>query len=143
MCKQDFLKGIKLLESCYRFKFSELDLKVWYSALKEIPFKTFTKAIGILIKTSKFMPSIAEILKQCESVEIANKATIVESMKKDGYFKNENEYQKILGWLSEGIIPKWFQENMNKYLTHQKLIVEKNTEGLEERNIVSKEFNEK
>ena len=141
MGKAEFLKGIKMIESFYRAEFNQEDLKLWYGALKEIPYEIYIKAIGNLVKTNKFMPTVAEILEQCKEVEIANKVIVVENMKKDGYFKNNNDYSKIIGWLADGIVPSWLEEDMKKYLKHQKLILEKNTEGLEEMEKILDEFN--
>ena len=140
MGKAEFLKGIKMIESFYRAEFNQEDLKLWYGALKEIPYEIYIKAIGKLVKTNKFMPTVAEILEQCKEVEIANKVIVVENMKKDGYFKNNNDYSKIIGWLADGIVPSWLEEDMKKYLNHQKLILEKNEEGLEEMDNILKEF---
>ena len=140
MGKAEFLKGIKMIESFYRAEFNQEDLKLWYGALKEIPYEIYIKAIGKLVKTNKFMPTVAEILEQCKEVEIANKVIVVENMKKDGYFKNNNDYSKIIVWLAEGIVPSWLEEDMKKYLKHQKLILEKNTENLEEMEKILDEF---
>ena len=140
MGKAEFLKGIKMIESFYRAEFNQEDLKLWYGALKEIPYEIYIKAIGKLVKTNKFMPTVAEIMEQCKEVELANKVIVVENMKKDGYFKNNNDYSKIIGWLADGIVPSWLEEDMKKYLNHQKLILEKNEEGLEEMDNILKEF---
>lgn len=141
MGKAEFLKGIKMLESFYQTEFNQEDLRLWYGVLKEISYEIYAKAIGELVKTSKFLPTIADILKQCEIVEINKKMMTIEKMKKGGYFKSETEYIKSLEWIEKGIIPKWFEEDMTKFISNEKLIVLKNTEGLEELESVLKDFN--
>lgn len=61
MTKEDFLKGIKLLTIAYNKEFTEEQIEVWYSILGEYKVDEFSKAIQELIKTEKFMPSIAHI----------------------------------------------------------------------------------
>lgn len=84
------------------------------------------KAIDGIIKTSKFMPSIAEILEKCEEEQKNYTYEIFEIMKKDGYFKRgaygelddmqaTRNYEKATMWLSKGIIPSWLLEDMQEY----------------------------
>lgn len=141
MGKADFLKGIKMLESFYKIEFSQDDLRLWYEATKEIPFKTFISAIGSLVKTNKFRPTIAEILERCESVEMDRKVKIIDLMSDKGYFKNDEEYFKSLDWIADKNVPDWLEKDMEAYSKNQKLIVEKDTEGLEELEEVLKDFN--
>ena len=79
-----------------------------------------------IIKTRKYMPSIAEIVELCDNTKIEVRNDIVEKMKEDGYFKSPNELDKIYMWLEEGIIPEWFKKDMmtyyNKMINKNKLI---------------------
>lgn len=77
--------------------------------------KTLNIAIKNLIRTSKYMPSLNEIICECESNKTHNANTILERMKKDGYFKNANELDKAYMWLAKGIIPTWLKEDMKAY----------------------------
>ena len=140
MGKAEFLKGIKMIESFYHTEFNQEDLKLWYGALKKIPYEIYIKAIGELVRVSKYLPTIAEILKQCELAKMDDRMKIIEGMKKSGYFKSDTEYIKSLEWIEKGIIPKWFEEDMKKFVSKQKLLVSKNTEGLEELEGVLEEF---
>lgn len=84
------------------------------------------KAIDEIIRSSKFMPSIAEILDKCDSLAKTYSYDILEKMKKDGYFKRgaygelddthaTRNYEKATMWLSKGIIPQWLLEDMIAY----------------------------
>ena len=83
--------------------------------LKDYNEETLNNAIKKIIKTKKFMPSISEIIDICEDEKIEQRNFIIEEMIKDNYFKNEREIEKVYLWISEGIIPKWLQEDMKKY----------------------------
>lgn len=77
--------------------------------------KTLNIAIKNLIRTSKYMPSLNEIIQECDSNKTHNANTILERMKKDGYFKSANELDKAYMWLAKGIIPTWLKEDMKAY----------------------------
>lgn len=62
--KKFFLGQMAILEAAYRnFKISDnkATLEVWYQSLKDIDETGLTKAVGTLIATSKFPPTIADI----------------------------------------------------------------------------------
>ena len=73
------------------------------------------------------MPSISEIIEVCENEKINERNLIIDEMIKDKYFKNEREIEKVYLWISEGIIPKWLQEDMKKYysklLENKKILI--------------------
>ena len=85
------------------------------------------KAIETIIKMKRFMPSISEIIEVCENEKINERNLIIDEMIKDKYFKNEREIEKVYLWISEGIIPKWLQEDMKKYysklLENKKILI--------------------
>lgn len=85
---------------------------------------TLNEVAKKIITTKKYMPSIAEILEICENTKVYVQNEIVEYMIQEGYFKSPNEIDKIYMWLGEGIIPKWFKEDMKKY--YSKMIGTKN-----------------
>ena len=62
MDKKQFLKGIEMLERAYNIKFDTKKLCVWYNALKNMTFESYIAKIDELIKTSKYIPNIAEII---------------------------------------------------------------------------------
>lgn len=84
------------------------------------------KAVDKIIATSKYMPSIAELLNEC-SVQAENYTnTILVLMLNDGYFKKSlygaindiqatRNYEKATKWVNSGIIPEWFLKDMISY----------------------------
>lgn len=73
------------------------------------------EATKTIIKTKKYMPTIAEIIEICDSTKVIVRNEIIEFMIKDGYFKNQREIEKTYNWLEKGIIPSWLKNDMYKY----------------------------
>lgn len=111
----EFTKIMKTLTMSYSKEFDEEMLQVWYMHFKDIKKEVLYKAVMEEIKTKKFMPSIAELLEECEKQKSNIKYAILEEMKKDGYFKTEYEYEKTAKFMEEGIIPEWLKKDMKKY----------------------------
>lgn len=84
------------------------------------------KAVDEIIRGSRFMPTIAEIIDQCRK-QIANRSTtILEFMKKEGYFKfgvcgelpidqQEKNYDKAIKFVEEKVVPTWLERDMKEY----------------------------
>ena len=88
--------------------------------------ETLTSAIKEIIRNNKYMPSLSEIIEQCEKSRVHQTNKIVEKMWEDGYFKkgaygelDESQayknYNKTLKFIEEGIIPEWLRNDMKKY----------------------------
>ena len=119
MTKIDFIKGMKLLQGSYSKDFTEDELQIWYIQFENINTDTFYKAINNIVRTSKFMPSIAEILEKCSEENNTKRFEIIDYMKEQNYFKEETEYNKAITWLEKNIIPEWFKNDMKKYYKKQ------------------------
>ena len=78
---------------------------------------TLLIAIKNVIRNNKYMPSLNDIISECEKNKTHNANTIIESMIKDGYFKNANEIDKAYKFIEENNIPGWLKEDMKKYIT--------------------------
>lgn len=61
MTKLEFLNGIEKIESAYNTKFDNNKLKDWYFSLNDIDYNRYICRIEELRKTSKYIPSIADI----------------------------------------------------------------------------------
>lgn len=120
----------------------ELDeetLKVWYGYFKDVPYDVMSKAIGEIAKESNSFPNAPIIRKKCDEINKSYLYSIVEIMKKDGYFRKGvygelsdeqalKNYEKILSWMEQNIIPDWFKEDMKLYMNKQtNKLVNKNT----------------
>lgn len=68
-----------------------------------------------IVRRSKFMPTIQEIIEECEKYKTNKKLYIVEVMKKAGYFKADCEIEKTIHFIEENNIPEWLLNDMKKY----------------------------
>lgn len=127
-----FIAKLKMAYPYYFKDFNEedtLDMVMMYQdMLGSYNEATLNEVAKKIITTKKYMPSIAEILEICENTKVYVQNEIVEYMIQEGYFKSPNEIDKIYMWLGEGIIPKWFKEDMKKYyskmIENKKLLIE-------------------
>ena len=91
-----------------------------------------SKAIDKIISKNKYMPSIAEIIDECESVNVNYLLSIVKVMYDDGYFHKGIErlsdeqasrnYDKTINWLEKGIIPSFLKNDMEEYMKNYEQI---------------------
>lgn len=87
---------------------------------------TLMNAIKSIIRKNKFIPTLKELIDECENFKSYKKNNIIEKMRADGYFKRcvvgelddmhaIRNYEKTLMWLEKGIIPSWLLEDMKNY----------------------------
>lgn len=76
---------------------------------------TISNATKSIIRKNKFMPTLKEIIDECENVRTYKINIIIEKMKKAGYFKDPREIDKTYKFIEEGIIPDWLIKDMKKY----------------------------
>ena len=136
MDKLDFVEGIKILSSCYQKVISNDDISIWYEMLHDIEPEVFKKAIIELCKERVYMPTIHDVLDKTKVVKNNYYLSILEQMKKDGYFKlgvvplspeqEERNYDKSIRWIERGIIPGFLLEDMQKYINRGKKLNSKN-----------------
>ena len=119
MEKEQFVKCMTYLGIAYNKEYSRFEVEQHYEFLKEYSYEELKKAIKKIIKKSKFLPKINELIEECEIVKEEVKFNILEIMKNDGYFKDIKEYEKATNFLKSGIIPKWFANDMNNYRNSQ------------------------
>lgn len=132
----DFAEGMKILSSCYHKDISNDDLIIWYEMLQDIEPEVFKKAIIELCKERAYMPTIHDILDKTKTVKNNYYLSILEQMKKDGYFKlgvvplspeqEERNYDKSIRWIERGVIPGFLLEDMQKYINRGKKLNSKN-----------------
>lgn len=144
---------IAKLRIAYPYYFKELDeemllglIKMYQDQITGYTPEIVLKAIDEIIRTSKFMPTIADILEKCDSQAKTYTFDILEKMRQDGYFKRgvygelddnhaTRNYEKATMWLNKGIIPKWLLEDMKKYgYVDDKLLTNNETKLLEASN---------
>lgn len=72
MSLDDFMEGIHILQNNYNQKFSKDKLKLFYENLQDMPRERYLANIKSLIKTSQFVPSIAQIRNESVSKQYNN-----------------------------------------------------------------------
>ena len=92
-------------------------------------------AIKEIIKTSTFMPSIAEIIEACENTDKQQKFEVIAKMEKDGYFKTDWELEKTYRFIERGLIPDWLLNDMKQYGYGERMITNNENKLLEVNNV--------
>ena len=98
---------------------------------------TISSAVKSIIRKNKFMPTLKELIDECEQSKIFRSNAILEIMKNDGYFERgikrlspqqaTRNYEKALNWLENGVIPHWLLEDMEEYgYVQDKLLLSQN-----------------
>lgn len=111
---------LKLAYPNYFTKLSNEELivlaQMYKDSLEQYNEMTLSIAIKNLIKNNKFMPTINEIITECEKNKSHNANIIIERMKADGYFKSPQEIDKAYKFIQENNIPTWLKEDMKRYM---------------------------
>ena len=130
MTEQELVKGLTYLGTAYGKEYSQIECQQHYDFLKEYNYETFVKAIKNIIKTSKFLPKITELLEECEKYKDQVVYEVLEFMRLRGYFKTPLEYDKATSFMAKGIVPEWLQKDINEYY---KMMVNNNLEHQEQK----------
>lgn len=115
MKQDELVKGLKVLGIAYGKEFSKDECATYYEFLQEYNYETFKKAVKTIIRKSKFMPKISDLIDECEEQKQQLRFDVIEYMRECGYFKDVKEYDKAVMWYSRGFIPSWLKDDMNKY----------------------------
>lgn len=115
MTEIEITKGLSYLGIAYGKEYTKIEVQQHYDFLKEYSYETFIKATKNIIRNSKFLPKINELLEECERQKTEMKFDIIEFMNKQGYFKDIKEYEQANLFMSENIMPEWFKNDINKY----------------------------
>ena len=129
----NFSKIVNVLRIAYPYYFKDMEKEstimfnqLYYSKLKKYDYIVVSSAINKIIEKSEFMPTIAEILTECDKETRRLYKIKIDKMYANGYFKTDQEYGKALQWLFEDkpIVPNWLLEEINVY--EEKLLTSKN-----------------
>lgn len=115
MTEQELVKGLTYLGTAYGKEYSKLECEQHYDFLREYSYETFVVAIKNIIRKSKFLPKITELLEECENHKEHTKFEVLEFMKSKGYFKATSEYEKAIKYLETNVIPEWFRNDLNEH----------------------------
>ena len=125
-----YSKIMKVLQVAYPYYFKELDnetslayLQLYFDKLKKYRYEIVAKAIDNLITTHEFMPSLAEVIRECDRESKFYYREILEKMYLEKYFKTDEEYGKAVMWLLEDkpLIPEWLKQDVDKYIETSKI----------------------
>ena len=132
MEQSNFSKIINVLRIAYPYYFKDMEKEstimfnqLYYRKLKKYDYVVVSSAINKIIDENEFMPTLSEIIKQCDKEYRSYYKQKIDLMYKDGFFKTDQEYGKALQWLFEDkpIIPSWLLEEINGY--EEKLLISK------------------
>ena len=128
MKQEEFVKGLTYLGLAYGKEYTQIETKQIYDFLKEYNYETFTMAVKNIIRTSKFVPKIADLIEECERCKTTTKNEVIKYMWNSGYFKLSyrpehqlsdehamRNYNKVIMWLERDLLPDWLQEDINYY----------------------------
>ena len=125
-----FNKLVKVLRLTYSYYFKDMGKEetllfnqLYYSKLKIYNYDIVAKAIDKIITTSKYMPTLAELVEECEKQKKLFYKDILMGLYQHNYFKDEREYNKVLMWFDREnpIIPGWLKEDIDKILGEGKI----------------------
>lgn len=111
----ELVQGLQMLGMAYGKEFTQQECELYYEFLREYNYETFKKAIKNIIRTSKFIPKINEIIEACDKAKEQTRFEVLEYMNQQGYFKHPREYEKASLFMERGIVPSWLQNDINKY----------------------------
>lgn len=132
MEQSNFSKIVNVLRIAYPYYFKDMEKEstimfnqLYYSKLKKYDYVVVSSAINKIIEKSEFMPTIAEILTECDKETRKLYKLKIDKMYANGFFKTDQEYGKALQWLFEDkpIVPNWLLEEINGY--EEKLLISK------------------
>lgn len=123
-------KVMAVLKVAYPYYFRKLNeeesrafLSIYGKKLKDYEYSIVAKAIDVIITKSEFMPTISEVLTECDRQKRIYYKSIIDEMYKQKYFKTDQEYGKALTWLFEEkpIIPEWLKKDVIAYSNQKQL----------------------
>ena len=124
---EELVKGLNFLGLAYGKEYSQMEAQQVYEFVKEYEYDTFIKATKEIIRTSKFLPRIADLIEACEKYKGSERKEVIDYMRSVGYFKYSaygevteekasRNYCKALRFIELGVIPDWLQEDIDYYV---------------------------
>lgn len=137
---EELVKGLNFLGLAYGKEYNQLEAQQVYEFVKEYDYDTFIRATKDIIRTSKFIPKIADLIEACEKNKRSAKIEVIDYMRSVGYFKYSPHgevteekasinYRKALRFIEIGVIPDWLQEDIDYYVNQMHQLRLKNKEN--------------
>lgn len=130
----NFSKIANAMKVAYPYYFKDLSqedstmfLQLYYNKLKKYRYEIVAKAVDNIITTHNFMPTLAEVINECDKECKIYYKDILQQMYSKGYFKSDEEYGKAVMWLLEDkpLIPNWLEQDIISFEKSNKLIENK------------------
>lgn len=121
-------KIFKVFKLAYPYYFKDLKeedskmfLQLYYSKLKEYRYEIVAKAVDNLITTHDFMPTLSEVIKECDKQSKIYYKNILNEMYKENLFTSDEEYGKAIMWLLEDkpLIPGWLKTEIEIFIKNK------------------------
>lgn len=125
---EELVKGLNFLGLAYGKEYSQMEAQQVYEFVKEYEYEVFIRATKDIIRTSKFLPKIADLIEACEKQKEVKRTEVIDYMKECGYFylsyrpehkldeaQATRNYLKVKTFIQRGIIPDWLQEDLKYY----------------------------
>lgn len=130
---EELVKGLNFLGLAYGKEYSQMEAQQVYEFVKEYNYETFIKATKEIIRTSKYLPRIADLIEACEKYKNSANKSVIDYMQSVGYFKYSQfgelsdehasrNYSKALRFIEIGVIPDWLQEDIVYYTDQMKTL---------------------
>lgn len=125
---EELIKGLNFLGLAYGKEYNQMEAQQIYEFVKEYEYEVFIRATKDIIRTSKFLPKIADLIEACDKQKEEKRVEVIDYMKECGYFylsyrpehkldeaQATRNYLKVKTFIERGIIPDWLQEDINYY----------------------------
>ncbi len=148
MDQSEFSKVILKLKIAYQYFFKDMSrediigLTIMYKEyLSKYDFNIINSVIDRRIKSSRYMPTIAEMIEECNMIKYEYLSKVVDFMYMDGYFhlgfKHLNDEQaninkiKTLSWIEKDNLPLFLKEDIKYYISkYNQMLIANNKETL-------------
>lgn len=137
---EELVKGLNFLGLAYGKEYNQMEAQQIYEFVKEYDYDTFIKATKEIIRKSKFLPKIADLIEACDKYKESARKDVIDYMRSVGYFKYSaygevteehafRNYSKALRFIELGIIPDWLQEDIDYYVNQMQQLKLQNKES--------------
>lgn len=115
MTRNEFEKEVKRVENFYFINFSYENKEMLYKKLHNIPLETILKANREMFAKFNSICTLKEYLSICEHNFSLNKNALLDYMKEDDFFNNDEIEKKARYYVKNKSIPNWLASAMFIY----------------------------
>ena len=112
MTQAELVKGLTYLGTAYGKEYTKLECELHFDFLGGYNFDTFVKAIKAIIRRSRYLPRVNELIDECEEFKHNDRIKTLEAARQSGII-TEQEYEKIYSKVAAGYIPPAYKEKLN------------------------------